>query len=156
MKLAILALVAAMVTGTQSTRTRIPQPPLAEDAWKYVLHCTHDIGLLPSKGGNLADVKWFVTQYPHTHTGYFVGEYIYPDTIMLDDRVLGQQDVIEHELLHFLMHVDPRDGAPSEDHPFVPFYTPCHLMASQTITFDLTTGIMTFTHTGLKLEPRTP
>jgi len=156
MKLA-LATVMLLVIGPvqEPPRTRISPPPMARIAWAYVLSCTHNIGLLPSKGSNLADVKWFKTKMDHSLTSYMVGEYIWPDTIVLDELVLDQKDIIAHELLHHLMHVDPRDGNPSEDHPYVPFYTPCHLMASQTIDFDLTTGIMTFRGTGLRLAPRT-
>lgn len=133
---------------------RIPQPPVANAAWNYVLSCTKSIGLLPSAGGNLANVKWFKTKYPHDIKGYILGEYNFPDSVVLDDRVLNQTDIVAHELLHHLMHIDPRDMGGSEAHPFVPFYAPCKLMASQTVKFDSLTGIITFRSNGRKLYPR--
>lgn len=136
-------------------KVRVAEPSIAQESWDYDLRCTKSIGLEPSRGGNLQDVKWYIAVFPHNKSGYYLGEYDWPDTVVLDTRVTGQFDVVAHELLHHLLHVSPNDAEPDTGHPYVPFYTPCKLMLSQVADFDTATGIVTFRRNGSKLLPRT-
>lgn len=99
-------------------------------AWEYDKTCSQ---IAPESGGDLSDVQWII--YPadtrHDEAGNRIfGEWLPPDTIMLDSVYADSSWLLAHELLHHLIHAR-QDIERGEPHPWVPFAFPCQLMEWQ-------------------------
>lgn len=150
-RVVLLSLVVAITGHTQEPELhRIPKPAMADSAWAYVLQCTHSLNVKVEKGGDLRDVKWFVTELPHTRHELLIGMWRAPDSIVMDIRFINRKEWLAHELLHHLLR-----GPPEEPHPYVPFGSPCHLFPWQNGVFDNRTGILTLPD-GTTVAPRHP
>lgn len=130
--LSIPAVVVGIFVFANANRsTGIPLNPLkVEAAWEYAQVCS---GLAPKPGAELDKVQWIVysanTRKDSTGTR-ILGEYLLPDTILIDSAYADTSWVISHELLHYLIHGDSTIEMGSA-HPFVPFAFPCQLMSWQ-------------------------
>lgn len=145
----VLVALLAHAQEPESDVRAIPEPAVAKDAWVRVLACSNPIGVLTVPGGDLKDVHWFTAKLAHTCEYANLGRWAPPDSIIIDERAVGEVLIVAHELLHQRLRGPP---FPFPGHPFVPFAAPCNLMAYQVSTFDAD-GVLTFPD-GLKLYPR--
>ena len=110
---------------TLGAQTPIPAPAGADSLWQAMRACSQ---APVQPGGNLTDVVWMrdsLLQLDRFHNGF--GNWLPPDTIVLDNAHVNYQWVIAHELLHQLLR-----GPPGKDrHPFNPFWFPCKIMPLQ-------------------------
>jgi hypothetical protein len=107
----------------------ISEPPWAQDAWNYVLSCSHK---RPRKHHGLHELTWQVGNVVEAYlksTNYneYVSAFYYADTITIDTGWVTEQVVTAHELFHYINGPVPK----AVEHPDFPMAFPCRLMAWQ-------------------------